>query len=119
MLKALLQIGATIIQAIFSPARKRAKFEEEKRRIQHEVRSGDKDAVNRRINKNLPLILLLAALGGCAGCRNTKPPNVVYVPVDRECTPMEYNGVKGWFIPNVVWEEHQILVEYHRTFCNP
>lgn len=69
-----------------------------------EVYTGDKDAVNSRIGK---LGLFLAAAIGAAalsGCLTAKKP--IYVPADREVSPMTNSvGVAGWFVPNATFSQ--------------
>lgn len=74
-------------------------------KIGEEVRKGDVDAVNRRIQDfrrtPLPCVLVLLAGLALAGCR-TPAPRVVYVPERDKAVPMENAGRPGWWVPDHV-----------------
>jgi hypothetical protein len=108
-----LRCVAAVIERLNLPEQRRkaaskalAKETESKAEAQSEVStavySGDKDSVNKRLAKLLPLAAVCASIALSAGCVKTV---AVYVPADREVVPMVHtNGVSGWFVPNATFD---------------
>lgn len=90
-------------RAAESDAKKAASETEDKARtIEAEVNTGDKDSVNARLGKILPVVAFLLIVG--AGCATAPKP--VYVPADRACYPTTNEvGTAGWFVPNATFTE--------------
>ena len=77
--------------------------DKDRAKIATEVRAGDADAVNRRLQEfrrtPLPALALAAGLLLAAGCTATR---VVYVPEADKAVPMERAGKPGWWVPDHV-----------------
>jgi len=67
------------------------------------VRSGDEDAVNRRLKKmmlrDMMVLALPAVLAFTPGCAH----QVCYIPQEQKAVRLEHEGVKGWFLPDGVF----------------
>lgn len=110
----------TVVSYWFGDARqkelRKKKARERQNQIDHDVHSGDEDAVNAHWHggKKLCIGFLFLALGLC-GCASAKPPDVVYVNEPTRLYKMEREGVWGWWVPNV--EMAQMLKERAACAC--
>lgn len=111
MLSFLAKLGSFILDILNSPARARAKKQKVRAEIEHEVRSGDEDAVNRRLEETLknvviPLLLIIG-LGGCGPSK----PQIVYVNEPNRVCRMDKDGVSGWWVPDGRYIEMQEKIQ--------
>lgn len=81
-------------------------FSDKSNAIKNAVRTKDKDFVNKLLHKcGIIFVASVVSFGFGVGCVTTKEV-AVYVPSDREVSPMTNEvGVAGWFVPDTVFEE--------------
>jgi hypothetical protein len=78
------------------------------------VHEGDADAINKLLNKSISIILFAIGCISLSGC-TTK--DVIYVTSDREVKRIEYECVKGYFVPDPVMNEllnYKVDAEYYK-----
>ena len=105
MVKAILDILATLLRWVFDPARKKESLQRQEDATAAAVRGGDAKTVNARLNKLLGLTLVVC-LAGCATTVDLPRPAVAAPtpPSQVEATPIVYAGVRGWFLPDPLME---------------
>ena len=112
VLNAVASFGSGIMNYINSPERRRrreaarlvkeqADAAEKAAGVSAAVHQGDQDKVNETVSTLLPCVFVVLLFS--AGCHS--PAAITYVPADREVTPMELDGVKGWHVPNAVMDD--------------
>ena len=110
-LKSILSILCLALPRIF-------RHRDAKRRVSivEEVRTGDEDAVNARIEaweKGLKAIALISFITFC-GCVQTPPKLPPQTGTETRILRIEWQGTKGWFVPDARMET--ILLEMDELY---
>lgn len=112
ILRSAMEIIAGVFKWRQSPARAKAQHQSTRAEIEREVRSGDVEAMNRRLKKNgvikailIPTLTVLL-IQGCA-CR----PSVVYINESERVDKITVNGTTFVLVPEGTYTEMVDIID--------